>query len=102
MFCRDGTNEDRWFLGAPHCFIAGGAMLLCVEDSDEPIWIVPDFARTQIARISPLPAVPPKRTKIRRPPNAYILYRTERHASVRDSNPGISNNEICMSFIPNF
>lgn len=72
-------------------------MLLQIDGSREPIWVVPDESRVQIATIAPLPAVPPKRSKIPRPPNAYILYRKERHSMVRDANPGISNNEICMS-----
>lgn len=33
--------------------------------------------------------------KIRRPPNAFILYRKARHQRVKDHNPGIHNNQIC-------
>ncbi|KAF4996605.1 hypothetical protein FDECE_12374 [Fusarium decemcellulare] len=33
-------------------------------------------------------------TKIPRPPNAYILYRKERHHLVKKLNPGITNNQI--------
>ncbi|KAJ3516443.1 hypothetical protein NM208_g14841 [Fusarium decemcellulare] len=32
--------------------------------------------------------------KIPRPPNAYILYRKERHHLVKKLNPGITNNQI--------
>lgn len=47
-------------------------------------------------------AVPPKEKKIPRPPNAYILYRKERHNVVRDAHPGITNNEICKYLPPLF
>lgn len=36
-----------------------------------------------------------KPAKIRRPPNAYILYRKERHSMVKEANPTITNNQIC-------
>jgi hypothetical protein len=33
--------------------------------------------------------------KIPRPPNAYILYRKDKHPIILDTYPGIRNNEIC-------
>lgn len=33
--------------------------------------------------------------KITRPPNAYILYRRDKHKSIEEAYPGIRNNEIC-------
>ena len=35
--------------------------------------------------------------KVRRPPNAFILYRAARHREVKNANPGIHNNQICKS-----
>ncbi|RDW77396.1 hypothetical protein BP6252_05449 [Coleophoma cylindrospora] len=35
-----------------------------------------------------------KGEKIKRPPNAFILYRMDHHDVVKDANPGIHNNEI--------
>jgi hypothetical protein len=35
------------------------------------------------------------RIRIPRPPNAYILYRTEKQADIVKEHPGIRNNEIC-------
>jgi hypothetical protein len=34
-------------------------------------------------------------TKISRPPNAYILYRKDKHPRIEADYPGIRNNEIC-------
>ncbi|KAL8407593.1 mating type protein MAT-1-2 [Gaeumannomyces avenae] len=39
---------------------------------------------------------PQKEEKIPRPPNAYILYRKEFHATVKANNPGIHNNMISV------
>lgn len=36
-------------------------------------------------------------TKISRPPNAYILYRKDKHREIEMAHPGIRNNEICES-----
>jgi hypothetical protein len=33
--------------------------------------------------------------KIRRPANAFILYRKDHHQRVKDENPGIHNKQIC-------
>ena len=46
------------------------------------------------------PPTPPKHVKIPRPPNAYILYRKERHHLVKAANPGITNNESCKFILP--
>ncbi|KAI9163511.1 MAT1-2-1 like protein [Paramyrothecium foliicola] len=92
MFCRDGTVADRWFLGPPRYFLSGGGLIIHVQDS-EPFWTLPAETRVQTATL-PTPQLPPQHTKIPRPPNAYILYRKERHNMVKAANPGISNNEI--------
>lgn len=35
--------------------------------------------------------------KVPRPPNAYILYRKDKHREIENEHPGIRNNEICES-----
>jgi hypothetical protein len=35
------------------------------------------------------------KSKVPRPPNAWILYRQHNHASVKAAHPGITNNDIC-------
>lgn len=42
-------------------------------------------------------AIPVKQNKIPRPPNAFILYRQNHHPKVKESNPALTNNEICKS-----
>ena len=36
-----------------------------------------------------------KKSKIRRPPNAFILYRQKHHPIVKGQNPALHNNQIC-------
>lgn len=97
MFCKDGTGNDRYFLGAPRHFVSGSGMIFGTSDS-VPIWVLRPEARRQNAEICP-PCLPRKPVKIPRPPNAYILYRKERHNAVKEANPGITNNEICKLIV---
>ncbi|UKZ47569.1 hypothetical protein TrVGV298_001792 [Trichoderma virens] len=94
MYCRDGNREDRHYLGAPRYFIATGGVLHSA-DGLEPIWTMDDGLNTRFETAAVCqPTVPSKPTKIPRPPNAYILYRKDRHNIVKAANPGITNNEI--------
>ena len=95
LYCRDGSGNDRYFLGAARHFVSGGGTILFSFGFD-PLWIMrTDVSRpTQTATVYP-PLLPARPVKIPRPPNAYILYRKERHNMVKDANPGITNNEIC-------
>lgn len=119
MYCRDGTGPDRYFLGAPRHFVSGDGMVLRPPGT-ECIWVLrpgaspstppqpAPVARKRVLEAPglagialPVPAEPvtaPKTNKIPRPPNAYILYRKERHHLVKEANPDITNNEICKSF----
>ncbi|KAI6780589.1 MAT1-2-1 like protein [Emericellopsis cladophorae] len=96
MFCRDGTGYDRYFLGGPQEFLKDEGILMDVAGTD-PFW----FPRLDTMQLTTVDTAKPesiakkmKEKKIPRPPNAYILYRKERHHSVKNANPGISNNEI--------
>ncbi|KAL7790734.1 mating type protein MATa1 [Trichoderma ceciliae] len=94
MYCRDGNGQDRHYLGAPRHFIANGGVVHS-PDGFEPFWTM-DYGLN--VRLEPAtvcqPTVPSKPAKIPRPPNAYILYRKDRHNIVKAANPGITNNEI--------
>ncbi|PTB70489.1 mating type protein MATa1 [Trichoderma citrinoviride] len=92
MFCRDGNGEDRHYLGAPRYFIANGGVVHS-PDGLEPFWTMDDGS-TRLEAAVCSPSIPAKPTKIPRPPNAYILYRKDRHNMVKAANPGITNNEI--------
>ena len=67
---------------------------------------IPDFVDTAAIVASAMgrnstekpPTPEPKRApKIPRPPNSFILYRQHYHPLIKESNPGIHNNEICKS-----
>jgi hypothetical protein len=95
MYCRDGTGIDRYFLGNSRHFIKNNGMLLVARGSTSPpFWIIRPNAAVQTASVIP-PGPPAKAQKPPRPPNAYILYRKDRQALVKEANPGISNNQIC-------
>lgn len=98
LYCIDGNGPDRVFLGAPRHFVGVNGVILRPTGS-QLYWIQRSNASVRRAVISAPPAPPspllPKNKKIPRPPNAYILYRKERHQIVKESNPGITNNEIC-------
>jgi hypothetical protein len=80
MFARDADNPKVWILGPkklirPNITIVGTV----------PIW---DPKKKHM---------PPPEIKIPRPPNAYILYRKDKHCAVKVENPNLHNNEICKS-----
>jgi hypothetical protein len=82
MFARDADNDQVWILGPkrvmrPNITVVGNI----------PIW---DPKRKH---------VPPPQTKIPRPPNAYILYRKDKHNEVKAENPNLHNNEICKLLV---
>lgn len=68
--------------------------MLLQPGGSEPFWVVRSETKLRTPAVCS-PSVSAKTTKIPRPPNAYILYRKERHNTVKDANPGITNNEIC-------
>ncbi|KAJ6786447.1 hypothetical protein PWT90_03332 [Aphanocladium album] len=92
MFCRDGSGPDRYFLGNPRHFMFGNGIILATSEV-EPIWCEQPGFKYQNATLCPS-SLPRKHTKIPRPPNAYILYRRDRHSLVKQGDPGLTNNEI--------
>ncbi|KAI5464378.1 high mobility group box domain-containing protein [Mariannaea sp. PMI_226] len=95
IICRDGTGDDRYFVGPPRFFLAGTGMLINHEASGEAIWIKRPSDNLQHALTVP-PAIPTKCVKIPRPPNAYILYRGDRHKLLKQAQPWITNNEVSI------
>ncbi|POR32892.1 MAT1-2-1 [Tolypocladium paradoxum] len=92
LYVIDGNGVDRVYLGAPKHLVDGGGTILR-PPGNNLYWIRPAVHKVTTATLIAPPA-PPKHVKIPRPPNAYILYRKERHHHVKNSNPGITNNEI--------
>lgn len=68
--------------------------MVLAAGGSEPVWIKRVEPKAEVAAICP-PPFPRKQVKIPRPPNAYILYRKERHSMIKRDNPNITNNEIC-------
>ncbi|KAJ6444135.1 MAT1-2-1 [Purpureocillium lavendulum] len=92
LYILDGSGNDRVYLGAPRHFVAGGGTVLRAPGHGL-FWVRRTPPQTMTATVIS-PPVPAKHVKIPRPPNAYILYRKERHHLVKAANPGITNNEI--------
>lgn len=80
MFAQDADNDLVWILGPKKVMQPN----ITVVDNI-PIW---DPKKKHV----PPPAV---EVKIPRPPNAYILYRKDKHNEVKSENPDLHNNEIC-------
>lgn len=95
MFCRDGSGPDRYFLGNPRHLMSGTGIILAAAEV-EPIWFEQPGLKYQRATMCQ-PSLPRKHTKIPRPPNAYILYRRDRHTLVKQQEPHLSNNEVCKA-----
>ncbi|KAF4984448.1 hypothetical protein FZEAL_411 [Fusarium zealandicum] len=96
MYCYDGNGDDCVYLGAPRHFATDAGLVINPAGSTYPVWIrrPEGVAKRQLVEEPKAKPVPAKQAKIPRPPNAYILYRKERHSMVKDMNPGITNNEI--------
>lgn len=82
-------KKGCWYLGVASDLIADGGMLLNAHGAINALF----FQR---------PKPETTRPRIPRPPNAYILYRKERHQIVKGKRPGITNNEICEYHVPFF
>ncbi|SPO03907.1 uncharacterized protein DNG_06590 [Cephalotrichum gorgonifer] len=100
----DAAHPERVFLGPPQAFHRGG--LVChVHDGELPVFVT-DAVNVEAIMAAPATTVKlpidgivpqqSQRTRTRRPPNAYILYRKDRHEEVKAANSGISNNEISI------
>jgi hypothetical protein len=82
MYARDADNEEVWILGPMNVMKRDITMVKGI-----PIW---DPKKKHVTTVF----------RLRRPPNAYILYRKDKHGEVKAENPGLDNNEICMSNFP--
>ncbi|RGP63552.1 mating type 1-2 [Fusarium longipes] len=80
LYARD-NEKNCFYLGVARDLIGDGGMLLSVQGAREAIFM----KRPELSK---------NRVHIPRPPNAYILYRKERHQIVKDKRPDITNNEI--------
>nr|CAD59615.3 putative mating type protein MAT-2 [Colletotrichum musae] len=80
LYARD-NKKGCYYLGVPRDFLSDGGMLLNAQGAHEAIFLQ-------------RPELSVNRVHVPRPPNAYILYRKERHQIVKNKRPDITNNEI--------
>lgn len=92
MFVRDG-NIDRILIGSIAFFQT--QQLLSIA-GQLPI-LLPVNVATRDQGLGSTNAKTDPALKIPRPPNAFIIYRKEHHASTVAKYPGIDNNGICKS-----
>nr|DAB41616.1 TPA_exp: mating-type protein MAT1-2-1 [Thielaviopsis punctulata] len=105
IIARDSVNFNRFFIGSIQSFNEKNSSIISIDGCDTPV-LVPVEAKSAM-NLNPSSSVQDQskkkpdarnpsatQTKIPRPPNAYILYRKERHHEVKKSYPGIDNNEI--------
>ncbi|KAL2015077.1 hypothetical protein VTK56DRAFT_6337 [Thermocarpiscus australiensis] len=78
MYARDADNSKVWILGPKKVMDPSITMV-----GDVPVW---DPKKKHV----------PVEVKIPRPPNAYILYRRDKHNKVKAENPNLHNNEISV------
>ncbi|KAK4117600.1 hypothetical protein N656DRAFT_744074 [Canariomyces notabilis] len=78
MYARDADNEEVWILGPMNVMKRDITMVKGI-----PIW---DPKKKHVTTVF----------RLRRPPNAYILYRKDKHGEVKAENPGLDNNEISV------
>ncbi|KAF4773506.1 HMG box protein [Colletotrichum scovillei] len=97
MWVKDGmhSNVDRWVLGPCERFIAGPHMIVSVNG----IAVVVPRPPPQLLEEAPgattqFVNAPERRVKITRPPNAFILYRSDYQAQIKQMNPQLQNNDI--------
>lgn len=98
MWVKDGMHSsvDRWVLGPCERFIAGPHMIVSVNG----IAVVVPRPPPQLLEEAPSATTqfvnaPERRVKITRPPNAFILYRSDYQAQIKQMNPQLQNNDIC-------
>ncbi|OAA63301.1 mating type protein 1-2-1 [Niveomyces insectorum RCEF 264] len=99
-----GTHHDRYILAPASTFQPEN---LVSNAGGLDVWIPTGYPLSTANTVtggntetetssSKTQSAPSSAIKIRRPPNAYILYRKDRHKAVKMSNPNLSNNEISV------
>ncbi|KAK1590803.1 HMG box protein [Colletotrichum navitas] len=97
MWVKDGidTNSNRWLLGPCDRFITGPHMIVSVDGiavvvRRPPPQFLEEAAEATTHRVN----TPEREIKVPRPPNAFILYRKDRQAHVKQMDPQIQNKGI--------
>jgi hypothetical protein len=102
-YVRDLSHYGRWFLMPEQAIAEISGAELIDEGPGVPSGLI---IHPQLSVTSDTPEPESEQSKARklakipRPPNAYILYRKDRHHNVKSAHPGIHNNEICKSRWP--
>lgn len=105
MWAKDGMdgNADRWVLGPCEKFVSGPHMIVSVNGiaivvQRPPSHFLEDASGSEAGAHCTESPEPVCKIKVPRPPNAFILYRKDRHATMKQENSHLSNNDICEYF----
>ncbi|KAL1887277.1 Transcription factor SOX-17 [Ceratocystis pirilliformis] len=90
---RDLQQPHRFLIGDKILFNTHQKSAVSISGCEDLLWV--DIIPRSLTR--PAPQAPKKKVEYRvpRPPNAYILYRKDRHREVKAMNPHMDNNDIC-------
>ncbi|KAI8262689.1 Mating-type protein a-1 [Colletotrichum sp. SAR 10_98] len=104
MWAKDGMdgNADRWVLGPCEKFVSGPHMIVSVNGiaivvQRPPSHFLEDASGSEAGAHCTESPEPVCKIKVPRPPNAFILYRKDRHATMKQENSHLSNNDISIS-----
>nr|WRK64982.1 putative mating-type 1-2-1 protein [Ceratocystis harringtonii] len=89
---RDLQQPHRFLIGDKVLFNTQQKTAVAISGCEDLLWI--DVIPRSL--IKPAPPAPKKKVEYRvpRPPNAYILYRKDRHRDAKFFNPHMDNNDI--------
>lgn len=94
------STTDRWILGPCEEFVSGPHMIVSVNGiaiivQRPPHQFLEEASGSDAGTHYAGSPEPQCKTKVPRPPNAYILYRKDHHAKVKKLDSQLTNNQIC-------
>nr|ABY84976.1 MAT1-2-1 protein [Colletotrichum lindemuthianum] len=102
MWAKDGlsSDADRWVLGPCERFVSSPHMIVSINGIAVVVrrpasQFLEEFTGSD-AGVHYAESPEPRKIKVPRPPNAYILYRRDRHAAVKQMDNSLTNNEISV------
>nr|WRK65013.1 putative mating-type 1-2-1 protein [Endoconidiophora laricicola] len=101
LLVRDAVDIDRFFIGSIQDFNTNDKSLISVPGCAHFVLVARSCVITPDTMIldhnpfgTPIDKGNEVQPKVSRPPNAYIMYRKDRHQDVKAEFPNINNNEI--------
>ncbi|OLN86124.1 Silenced mating-type M-specific polypeptide Mc [Colletotrichum chlorophyti] len=99
MWVKDGmhTSVDRWILGPCETFVSGPHMIVSFGGIAVVVHRPPPQLMEDVTLPDPVSSnatAPERKPKVTRPPNAFILYRKDYQAKIKQTHPHLLNNDI--------